>query len=156
MRDPGKTRGAKKSRARKKAVPPPNDDEEQELLRRSLARAREFFFSQLEGVSIDRLDDEIHRAVVALLCSDIPLEDRQLRRWIAHLYWSLAFPNSAAARENKRKAEVDKELKARLQERGMTAQHADEHIAEIMTKLAGRRRPLSVYAVQKRRQPRHR
>ena len=93
--------------------------------------AMQFIFDRLKGVKDANVYDEMHRAMVDLLRSDIPL-DRKSRQWIADLFWRLAFPNPASEARQKRRlrAEMADDLKRICEECGMTALEAEQAVAK--------------------------
>jgi len=97
------------------------------------SRAKQFIFDRLKGVKDvnNNVWDAIHRAMVDLLLSDIPL-DRYSRDSIAESLRRLAFPDPKAEREMKKQvfARAVADQKRYLESRGMTAAEAEKLIAE--------------------------
>jgi hypothetical protein len=108
-----------------------------------LSPALEAICERLKGVGPDRVDDEVRRATVDLLLSDIPL-DRNARDWIAGMLQSFLNTHRAAQEKWEVDRYFDASLKRFLQKRGMTATKADEQIADVLK--------VSVSALKKRRQ----
>jgi lambda repressor-like predicted transcriptional regulator len=108
--------------------------------------AKQFLFDRLKGVDDANIYDEMYRAMVDLLRSDIPL-DRYSRQSIAESLWRLAFPNPARDARQKRRvqAAVAEDLKRFLQYRGEPALKAEQLVAEALG-------VKSVDALRKRRQ----
>jgi hypothetical protein len=95
--------------------------------------AMQFLLDRTKGVDVSVFDDEMHRAMVDLLLSDMPLDlDRLTRQLIAYRLSRLAFPNPPKEKLQKRRMEADvaASLKRRYQERGMTALEAEQTVAE--------------------------
>ena len=95
------------------------------------APAMEFLYDRLKGVEAKNVDRAMHRAMVDLLRSDIPL-NHQSRQWIADLFWGLAFPNPPKEAQNKRRAKAAfaASLKRYLIGRGTTGLEAEQFVAE--------------------------
>jgi hypothetical protein len=93
----------------------------------------EFLRDRLNRTSEANFDDEMHRAIVDLLRSDIAL-DRGSRELIASLLWRLAFPNTEAQRKTKRRAEMQfaEVLKRHYRERGMSGLEAEQQVVESL------------------------
>jgi hypothetical protein len=96
--------------------------------------AMQLLFDRLKDVEDAKVYDAVHRAVVDLLRSDMPL-DRQSRQWIADLFFRLTFPNQKddARRQREQKAAVADALKRFYQDRGMTALEAEEQVVEDLS-----------------------
>jgi hypothetical protein len=93
--------------------------------------AKQFLLDRLKGVDDANMYDEMHRGMVDLLRSDIPL-DPQSRQRVADLFERLAFPDAKAKLHMKNRgfAFAVAEMKRLYRDQGKTAGEAENDIAE--------------------------
>ena len=100
--------------------------------------AVEFLVKRLDGVSLDELDSKFKQALIDLIASDVPL-DQKTRSLIAAELRRLYFPDAKRDRHAKRQSEIKviENRKRQLLDRGMTMKEAEDLIVKEMGRLLG-------------------